>query len=84
MFVSLGFVSYEISLFVYAISDQSASVQQQWSFVLLAIAGFVLVGIILWILYRFITYVKVDVLGIQARSSEIYCVNDSFEKDHQL
>lgn len=66
MFVSFGFITYEICLFVYGVTDKGASAQNQWSLALLAIAGVVLVGILCWVLYRFVMFIKIDVLGIMS------------------
>ena len=64
MFVSLGFIAYEICLFVYGVTDKGASAQNQWSLALLSIAGIILVGILFWIMYRFVMFVKIEILGI--------------------
>ena len=64
MFVSLGFVAYEICLFVYGVTDKGASAQNQWSLALLSIAGVVLIGILFWIAYRFVMFIKIDILKI--------------------
>jgi len=58
MFVSLGFITYEICLFAYGLSDKGAIIQQQWNVALLIVAGIILVGISSWILYRLFLYVK--------------------------
>lgn len=77
MFVSLGFVAYEICLFVYGVTEKGASAQNQWSLTLLAIAGIVLVGIIFWIMYRFVIFIKINVFGIMTlKEKEIYCAED--------
>ena len=64
MFVSLGFVGYEISLFAYGLTDKGATIQQQFSLILLAIVGVILAGIIGWILFRLFMFIKVDLLKI--------------------
>lgn len=64
MFVSVGLIAYEICLFIYGITDKGASAQNQWSLILLIIAGIVLTGILFWIMYRFVMFIKIDILGI--------------------
>lgn len=65
MFVSLGLIAYEISMFVYGLGDKTAGGQQSWSMVLLGIVAAILAVIVIWVLYRFGLWVKVDVLGIK-------------------
>jgi uncharacterized membrane protein len=65
MFVSLGLIAYEVSMFVYGLGDKTAGGQQSWSMVLLGIVGAILAVIVMWVLYRFGLWVKVDVLGIK-------------------
>lgn len=85
MFVALGFVGYELVLFIYGLSEKGAGVQQQFSVLLLAIAGVVLAVVGAWILYRLFEYVKTDLLHIGvAKLSEIYDATDSMEKDKYL
>jgi hypothetical protein len=70
MFVSLGFVAYEICLFAYGLTDKGATIQQQFSLILLAIPGVVLVGIIAWILFRLFLFIKLDLLKIGLTNKE--------------
>lgn len=88
MFVALGFVGYEICLFAYGLTDKGATVQQQFSLMLLAIAGVVLVGIIAWILYRLFLWIKIDLLKIGMTNKEamemVYKNQEDYEKDKEI
>ena len=64
MFVSLGLIGYEIALFAYGLTDKGAVIQQQFSLILLAVPGVVLVALAAWILFRLFMYIKMDLLGI--------------------
>jgi hypothetical protein len=64
MFVSVGFIVYEILLFAYGVSNATSAEQSTWSYALLIVAVLVLAGIICWMLYRLFIYIKVDWLGI--------------------
>ncbi len=69
MFVSLGLIAYEISLFVYGLSGKTSDIQETWSLALLSVAGVMLVIIVAWILYRGFLFIKKDLLGIGVAKS---------------
>jgi len=59
MLVSLGFIAYEILLFVYGISEKNTASQQKWSLTLIAVAGTILGFILIWMLHRLVIYTRV-------------------------
>jgi hypothetical protein len=88
MFVTAGFMAYEMCLFAYGLTNKGAIIQQQFSLILLAIAGVVLVGIVAWILFRFFLFVKVDLLKIGLSNKEamemVYQGQEDYEKDKEI
>lgn len=88
MFVTAGFMAYEMCLFAYGLTNKGAIIQQQFSLILLAIAGVILVGIVAWILFRFFMFIKVDLLKIGLSNKEamemVYQGQEDYEKDKEI
>jgi len=65
------FIVIEIVFFVYSNSSMSTSYQNTISFVLLALMGLMTLLVVTWIIYRFIVYIREDIMGIVPKEIEV-------------
>lgn len=65
IFLMAGLILIEIILFAYSTTAMSTDQQNIFSVILLSIMGTLVVTVLVWILYRFIVYIREDVMGIK-------------------
>jgi hypothetical protein len=70
-FLMVGFIVCEIVFFVYNTSTMSASYQNLISIVLLSIFGIMVLLVVVWIIYRFILYIREEIMGIKPAAEEL-------------
>lgn len=65
-FITTAFIVCEIVFFIYDTTNKSTINQNLFSLVLLAIMGLMIILVLLWVVYRFIKYIREDIMGIKA------------------
>ena len=58
IFICLCFIAIESILFGYTVTSKSASDQQTTSILCLSVSGLLIVMILLWMVYRFVNYIR--------------------------
>ena len=65
VFLMFTLIVCEIVLFIYSISDMNADYQNLISIVLLCLMGLMILAVLVWIVYRFVLWVRHDIMGIE-------------------